>query len=452
MEKSEDGKYEKEFLLDLISSAVNSEPFRKTIREPDWEKLYSLARYHHVENTIYPSMLVINSGKAAACKINCEDQYRFAAVQQETYTESEELLFKALELMKIHFLKTEESVLPGLYETAGLRAPRPLKILVSEDSWEAVADVMQKLGYREQVRKQKTLIRKNKKEVKQEFREKEYRKPGGVHVIFVEGFNFTNDRMRKYFNKSPEYFELETEKKYTHSADVNQFYIYYLSLLAERFARGTMEMRDIADIWVLYPACYSAIDWETVNTTFEKFGIDLFADYIIKLAAIWFGYQTFKEAAELYQMQEYIISKGTNRRGENGGLVPMMEELADTERLTPEEREKQMRKQMLFPDIDYMEIMYPDVANHPDRIYWYWIKRLVSARYRRFKTTSTEKNAIKKNKKKEKHLIKLKKRYSEKNEKKITYNINKQFREMAEGFKWEFDALGRSFKNIFRRP
>lgn len=370
--------YELQCLLELLAVVINQEEeIPAWQRAPEWGRLYKLADYHHVANVVYGPIISMNSKRLDKWKESFEERYHYAVITQERYREAEKLIADTLEKAKIHCLELEETILNQCYSRKENRYPLPVKFLIQPGKLDALRAAMRGIDFEE------TPVR-GRRSVPGEYC---FSKTRGMTVYFYEKLDFTNKKMNKYFLLPPQSFRKKKGRNYVHVQDVNDFYLYYISWLAERYARGAVEIRDILDLWQCYMAFYEKVDWKETNKEFKRMDIDWFAEMIVKLAAAWFGeLDGFEEDLEtLHAMERYIISKGTKARAENEKLLPLVKEVADVyERdLKKERRRKQL--ELWFPDRNYMMTLYPSLEKHRLLLPVCWISRLIKRQLKKVK-------------------------------------------------------------------
>lgn len=401
--------YELQCLLELLAAVLDDEGIPVWKKLPDWSKLYKMADYHHVANVLYGPMISMDRRRMAKWQDNVEERFHYAVMMQERYRGLKQEFFSIMEKEGIHCMELEETVLSGCYKKREQRYPLPLTFLVEEGKSEALKIAMEKGGFEE-----KTI--KGKKPLEGEHW---FRKPGGAHIILYEKLVFTNKKMNKYFAVPVKNFQKKKGFHYIHAQDINDFYLYYAALLAEKYARGSVEIRDILDLWQYYLLCYERMDWKDVNKELKRMEIDRFGEMIVKLAAMWFGHvETGLEELELLQaMEEYIVSKGTRARKENEQLLPLVKEVADVyERDLKRERRKKILE-LWFPEQEYMETIYPVLKKRKILLPFCWIARLIQRQYKRVKYfflrhyTSFRRNVLKKILKIRRKLRNLRKRF-----------------------------------------
>lgn len=378
---SKNREYELQCLLELLSAVINNESRPEWQTNPDWGALYKLADYHHVANTLYGLIIGIDSRKLIRWRDSFEERFRYCVIMHEKYREAEKLILKALEKNKVHCLDLEETVISGCYGKKEHHYPMPIGFLVEAGRRDEITEAMRKLAF---TPKQENETKNEQKEEAREFR---FHNSAGVSVVFYEKFIFTNKKTAKYFSLPPQPFRKRKGHKYIHVQDVDDFYIYYIAQLAEKFARGSMEIRDVLDLWQYYQLCFDRMEWKTINKELKRLELENFSDLIVKLAATWFGnFEGFDEESLLLgAMERYIISKGTEAREENEAILPLVKEVADIYARDMKKERRRKNLEMLFPERSYMEAIYPVLSKRGYLLPFCWIARLSGRQLRKVK-------------------------------------------------------------------
>lgn len=369
--------YEMQCLLELLSAAVNKETRPEWPRYPNWGDLYRLADYHHVANAVYGMIIGIDDPKLMRWKGNFEERFHYCVVMHEKYREEESLILKSMEKAGVHCLYLEEKVIYGCYAKKEHHYPMPLGFLVEPGKADRIADAMQKIGF----------VPKQKDDDEGENGKHHFHKPTGVDAIFYERIPFTSRKASKYFSMPPQPFRKQKGCKFIHVQDIDDFYIYYIATLAEKYARGNLELRDVMDLWQYYQLCYEQMEWKVINKELKRLEIDIFGDLIVKLAATWFGnFEGFDEdSIILMSMERYIISKGADEREENEKILPLVKEVADIRQRNLKKEKRRRTMEMLFPERAYMEAIYPVLSKTAVLLPFCWVARLISRQTRKVK-------------------------------------------------------------------
>lgn len=368
-------EYEEDCLLELIAVLLNKEPLPVWRREPDWRKVYKLADYHHVSNTIYSLLLGMDGKNLADWKNRFQERFRFSVLMQERSQMEAKRILKAMETHRIHILTAREIMLTELYERKETRYPEPVRFLVEKGKTEEIHRVMIDLHYEKRERKGRRIQQG----------EEWYYHAGGVYAVFSDNCPFTAKKMNRYFAIQPQKFPRKKGFSFVHEPDQEDLYLYQIAYMAEQFARGELEICDLMDLWIYYLSCYEDMDWKTIHKELKYLDLDDFGDLIIKLSAVWFGEieDYLEELPQLSDMERYILSKGTEARAENEEILPLVKVVADVyERDLKRERRRE-KLQLWLPPRDYMGAIYPVLSKTVLLMPFCWAHRIIMSQYRK---------------------------------------------------------------------
>lgn len=370
-------EYETECLLDLITILLNKELLPEWRREPDWAKLYKLADYHHVSNTIYSILLGMDGKRLTDWKGRFQERFRFAVLTQERYQIEGKRVLKEMQRYQIHVLEARERLITYFYERKELRYPQPLRFLVEKGKLGTIHKIMQNLHYE---KKQNKGARVDEGEIW-------YYHAGGVYIVFSEKCHFTDKKMNRYFTITPQKFPKKGSFSYLHEPELEDLYLYQIAYMAEAFAKGELEIRDLIDLWVYYLFCYERLDWKFVSKELKYLDLDYFGDLIIRLAAVWLGQigEYMEEFPQLAAMERYILSKGTEAREENEEILPLIKNVADVYERDLKRERRRAKRQLWLPPRDYMLTIYPCLSESILPLPFCWAHRIVNSQYRKLR-------------------------------------------------------------------
>ena len=352
--------FELRLLIDCITTQINEESGVKVFRDVDWGKLYSMAKNHRVANSLYTTTIGIRGESIEQYRGAFDKEYRRAYQMNDKYAALEKNLYKTLEKNQIHSLILTETILRKCYKKGEFRAPWDLDIYIERKSFEKIKDIMHKMEFEE--------IPSECKDEGMRFINDE-----GLNVVFISSFKFSSNEMNKFFSVPPKKFPTIKNHEYVHQHSLTDFYIFFISRLAESFANGDTKIRDIVDLWELYLLCYDTMDWKFIYNEFAKFKIGEFAELIIKLAANWFGDQQFEEDEEqIEHMEAYIASGGSEYKQENSAILPFIGRDKELEKIYHKQKIEEIFPEMANED---SEAIYPRIRKSFILKTYFWLSK-----------------------------------------------------------------------------
>lgn len=356
--------YEVKCLIEMLSALVGQNEIPRWARQPNWGSLYKLADYHGVANVVYYGILGFESKELEPWKKKFEERYHQAVIGERRFSSAVPQILKVLEENKVHSIVLHEHRMHQFYPQLDMRATKYVRILVEKGKDDIIEKAMKSLDF-------------EKQESKIEEEAKYYKIPG-ILIIFQSTLDFTNKKIKKYFSLPVKNYRRETDYRYIHRFEPEEFYVYVIGCAAESYARGNMDIQFILDMWFYYISVYKSLDWTFVYKELSYLDLGSFPDYIIKLAAFWFGGMLFPQDDILFDsMERYILSKGVQCRKESEKLLPLVREVADFYKKDLRRKRRQQMMEWVFPQMEYMSTMFPVLLKRSRLLPVCWLLRIL---------------------------------------------------------------------------
>lgn len=355
--------YEVKCLLELLCALVKQKELPKWKRHPDWGSLYKLSDYHNVANIVYYGLLGMDYEELKPWKKKFEERYHQAVLSEEYYSGVLPLVVNTLEQYKIHCMVLQGYIMRHFYPQPDMRFTSSVRILIDKGREEALKKAMAYLDFEEQ-----------ESPVEGELR---YYKIPGVLLVFLTELSFINRKSQKYFSLSLKDYGKEPGHRYIHKLDTEEYYILTLACAAESYARGSIDIQFMLDIWFFYIKSFDKMDWAVIYKELSYLDLGDFPEYIIKLTANWFAGMLFAGDSLFEAMERYILTKGVQGRKESESLLPLVKEVADFYRKDLKKKRRQQILDWVFPGKDYMGTMFPAVSRFVWLLPVCWILRLI---------------------------------------------------------------------------
>ena len=353
------------YLISLTADALNQSESAEIKWKPSWGWIYKMSDYHHVANLVYYKIMWSDDVRVKKWKERFEERYRSAMRLQERNSILRDQIERELEKREIHALFTGESAVLRYYERPEMRTPEPLQILVQKKEYDNARRLIISMGFEEMMdsREQKTGLF--------------VRIPDQKLQLFHE-LPFTGKKVKQWFKDMPGELPREENRHYIHYMNEETLYIYLICRLADKFARGLAEIRDIADLWAFVSKEGHGLKWKEVREELESMELETFGEYIVKLTGKWFGNMQFHDDSILLNdMQTYILSKGAYGRRAGESVLPLIPGVVDSYYRDLRKEEKRKLREMRFPSLEYMAVSFPKLKKWPLLLPVYWIIRLV---------------------------------------------------------------------------
>lgn len=371
------GRNQEDYLIELTSAAIGQREAAKNAGRMNWGWIYKMSDYHHVANLVYYKIMWEDDPDIRPWKDKFQTRYRKAIRVQEICGDLRADLEKRLENAGVHSLFAGESAILGFYPQAEMRMPEPIQILIQKNRMNDVRRIVSEMGFEEEAARDGVHTWKSSQS-------------GELSVSVAEAFPFTGRKIRKWFAEFPKNLPREEGKHYIHYMNEDTLYIYFISRLAEKYARGQIEIRDIVDLWLLISHEGPALRWKEIMEELESMELETFGEYITKLAGKWFSNMYFREDMDMLRdMQDYIFSKGEKARRENEAILPLVRTVADNYYRDLKKEEKAKLRSWRFPSLEYMSTPYPILSKLPFLLPFCWMLRII--KQKRFSRKEREK-------------------------------------------------------------
>lgn len=352
---------EGQYLIKLLSAAVNNAQPPMPSEEIDWNKLYHLASFHNVANIAYYSLLKFSKPELIPTDIwnkFSSDAKKFSALEALQHFEVRQILLR-LERNQVFCVPLTSYIMKQLYPRPDMRYISSIDLLIHEEEKDAAHKVMASLGY--------TILRSTE-----------------TTISYFKAPNMTIDLYLSLVPKNNEYYDyfdgiirnnLRQEKglQYIHTLTREDFYIYMVTFLAHKYAAGGSGIRSILDIWIYLKRYNSILNRELIALELNKLNLGLFSFYIEELAWIWFGGGiTFSNQSLYEEMEQHIFSCDIGEHFDIG--VPLKDMPSSSKEPLPD-----IERAAIFPNLDIMSDRYPILKKMPFLLPVFWLARLSSA-------------------------------------------------------------------------
>ncbi len=374
------GRRQEDYLIELTAAAVGQREAAKSPGHPSWGWIYKMSDYHDVANLVYYKIMWYDSPGLIPWKEKFQARYRRAIRFQELYRELRSEIEAELENAGIHSVFMGESAVLEFYPQTEMRMPEPIQILIEKKRMDDTRRIMFGMDFEETVSEDGVHIWK-------------YTQSPELTVMITDSLPFSGKKIRNWFTDFPKMLPCENNRHYIHCMNEETLYVYFICRLAEKYARGQIEIRDIVDLWLLISREGPEMKWKDIGEELENMELDTFGEYIAKLAGKWFSNMYFRGDMEMLgDMQDYIFSKGETARRENEAILPLVRTVADNYYRDLKKEEKKRWRSWLFPSLEYMTASYPRLSKRPFLLPAYWMIRIIKRKMFSRKEREKEEN------------------------------------------------------------
>lgn len=342
------------FLRDIINQRkiVENQPI-------NWEVLFKTADYHNVANLLYYALLRLHQEVPREWSLRFSQKYRKAVILEEQYKNVVEAVLWHCEEQGIHVMVLDDFILRDYYSMPEMRAMPGVEFLVEKRRRPEIDRMMHSMDFIPVVG------------------EYSYMR-SGLNLVFRERLPFADKKTANYFGKSLRFMPKAQDGYYAHAFKEPSLFIFLIACKAERFALEELDIRDMLDIWLCYRSQERGNAWLGIIKKLKRLRLWEFTNRMLTLSDHWFGSGTLEGEPELYEdLESFVFSKGADGRQTAMKILPLL-------RRTIRHREKQEKKKRrksferwLFPEQEYMQIIYPRMGKYKIFLPVCWVRRLL---------------------------------------------------------------------------
>lgn len=281
--------------IQIIIDYINKKESFDKANDLDVNYLIKLCKNHSMLPFLYVSLKKYQIDLTVEQEKILSKAYK-TAVYTEAVQESEKsMILAALNNNNIKCMPLKGSILKYLYPSPELRTMSDLDILYSGNT-KIVHDELAGLGY---------------KCLKNSGTDDEYHKAPfmnvEMHHIMVDG-NF--EQIADYYSNIWDVVKPIKEGSNIFEMSLEDFYIHMVAHVARHYAVGGIGIRFVFDEWIYLTHYGNVLDFEYINSEFEKINLLKFAENFKNMTIKWFKGLETSELEE--EMTKYIFESGTH--------------------------------------------------------------------------------------------------------------------------------------------
>ncbi len=249
--------------------------------------------------------------------------------------------------------------LKSLYPSAEMRLMGDIDILIREEQYEKIREVMLSLGFTEGEESDHELIWHKKPKIIVE-----------LHKRLIPSYN---DDYYEYY-KDPWRFATSAAVPHRYTMRREDEYLYIFTHLTKHYRDGGIGARQLIDLW-RYAEHHADMDKEYIAAELEKLSLIAFHENILTTLAVWFGYAPPTSVTE--HITERIMDSGAFGLKERKAVAAAAKDSARADSVGKAKRKKILN--YLFIPLPLMQKRYPVLEKAPVLLPVFWIVRFVTA-------------------------------------------------------------------------
>ena len=351
------------YIISLIRALLNETQPEEKPDDISFEDVYSMAKKHHVRNMCFYALEKPGVKIPRELYEKWKKHVIISEAQSAVQLSERSSVITAFMDAGIDCMPLKGCFLKEMYPKPEYREMADLDILVRSDSFEQVAQVMERLGYKLTNHEEYSI-------------HDVYSKPPFMTVeihrqLLPEDFKEQNSLNAESLPimTDPWKYVLETEKPHVYKLTPEDTYIFLILHLAKHYNVSGIGIRQFSDIW-LYGKKHS-LDKEYIYQTLSQAGMDGFCKKTENLLRVW--YEDMEMTGELEEMESYVFSSGVYGNTTNK-VVNKLKVFQDS---NPSKHSSAgYIWYRMFPSMDFMKSHYSYVKKYPVLLPVGWAHRL----------------------------------------------------------------------------
>ncbi len=389
----------------MLSSVVNQTPIPNWNIKPQWSLINNIASETKVQNILYYA--IIAQEIKSAWKKDVEESYKQAAINDEKYTPVLNTILEMFEKKHIHTMVLGAFNYKKYYPKPQMRAMDNIELLIEKDKEKQAGEILKSIGF--------TYIEGDESKIKVF-----YRLAGNIRLELKIKQSFLSKKIKKYFSKPITIYKIKKDKVFLHEMDLVENYLFLLSSIAEDIVLKKVNMRKIIDLYCFLKYEEKFIDKTKLLKDLEAVKLLKFSEYIVNLLDFWFGNNNFPEDNDEYKaLERYILTNGLQGEAFVSSILNIV---IKEEKIKDSKKERKQVTEWFFPELEYMQGLYPILENKPYLLNLYRFNRFMRIVYKRIALAATS----------VKNFVKRTVRRSIRSIKKIGYNISDKLKKNNE--------------------
>ena len=342
-------------LFSIISAALTGKVVNldDTI---DYEELFEISKKHQMIPLVYCGIRNLKGDSEQIAKFQdyALRLFYYDFKQLECLSRVEEMFLNNC----IDYMLLKGASIKKLYPSSELRIMGDVDILIKEDQYGQIRNLLLQMGLFEEKETDHELIWRNQEGVVIE-----------LHKRLMPTYN---DDYYSYYANPWEKAHIQAGCRYAMSAEDE--YIFLFVHLAKHYRDGGIGLRQMIDIW-FFALKHPSLDMEYINHEFDRLGLKRFHENILKTLAVWFHGKNSTDVTDL--ITQRIIESGAYGIEERWDIANAARERAKTTSVAAAKRKSILS--LIFMPYSDMQQKYPFLKKTPFLLPLMWMVRWADA-------------------------------------------------------------------------
>ncbi len=383
--------FEGRSLVEIVASIIRQDDGHVPFNRLDWERMYRLADYHKVANTVYLGLLGHRETVPDRWRDRFFQRYQESLTFGENCEEAMKEILTWLDMREISCTVLVSESIRELYKLPETADNSPVQIFLDEDQYYLAKGYLIDLGYETD----KTY---------KGFGER-MKKINGVTIILYYKLPFRTSKYCKFMVRILESAQIREPYENIWMLPVESEMTYRMAGAAYRYVTDELTLREMLELVLFHREWREEIEEDILQKRLEEFRVDGLAFKLLEIAYMWFGekrdpylLRRHEDMSVYDSLEERILTRGmTGRESDDQALK--LQALIEKE-LAKEKKEEgnslrkekigrfftQQKKRLkwVFPDFHYMSSIYPIVEKIPILLPVFWLIRGLRLWWRSF--------------------------------------------------------------------
>lgn len=342
------------FMFRLIAAAVGESELPKAPENVSWETIYKASKVHNVANII--GYAVTKGGYDVPQEI----RQQFTVKMYERVSVSENQNREAAAVIDafckngIYHMPFKGLVLQKLYPAPDMRFMADADILIKEEQFEKINEIMMELGYTFEV----------EGPIEYNYVKKPY-----MHFELHKALIAKSSEDQYEYYKNCWNFAKKTDKEYHYAMSLEDEFIFTFNHFVRHYRDAGVGIKGVIDMWIFMKKC-PQLDMDYTYSELEKINMTAFFNNIVRLTKVWFEGEEMDEVTS--HMTGFILNSGTF-----GTLKNQMsaKSIRDNENIENAEHFKYLK--FIFPKASQMKNVFPVLQKLPFLLPVFYVWRVI---------------------------------------------------------------------------
>ncbi len=344
---------ESKYLFSTMAAILNDRKPMSSLNRVNWGTIFRLSNFHKITNILYYAILGSDENMQKDVRKSFYTAFNEALLSYDRVSKVQSALFWKMDSEGIDLVVFRGVDFNDLYPFKEMGLADSLEIYILNAEKAKIDELMKELDFTASPIKSGDCIIYS-------------RNPKCEIRVFFNN-PFYDNTMKKYYDYTFSNLAFIEDYRNIRGFDVNNYYIFLVSMIANNYALKNVRVRQILDLWVFHRAYREDLDWNYITAELDKLNIREMGRRFLELSFIWFDGAVAQngEDIDVYDtMENYVLSRGDIGFRDSCDLFPLVKEL---NKLILEEQariEKENYKKFLYPDKEYMQRLYPRLASN----------------------------------------------------------------------------------------